>query len=431
MPDEGYLLLMDEPGRAAKLRERAEEGESFSDAVSSADGTVVQKAVWLIGFNRQEIHGAAIGERSPRRAADYKHKIEFDAYHACRPVSLDGLTASLPRAQRAHFERVVRGPDRSIPPATWRAVVAELHRREPAFGDALAELEAEARRVSPRPDGDAWAVVGQERDAAGLLLDIAMMDRKVVFRGFRPAPSPIPFLAGIDRAYRIEAGAIHHDTKVFEDWRLVDHLNCAVSGAEFTDGKSRLAILNLNTCSLETTFGADLLYYHQGHRSFVMVQYKRMRRLKGEDFGGAVYYPNSDRHYEPELKRMRSWDRWIRQIAPEVSARDLRLTTCPFFFKLCEPEATRLRSPSLTPGMYFSIRHWRSLLKTPEVQGARGGIAVSHDTAGQWFNNTMFTGLVQGGWIGSRPGAAKYISRMIRRQLLAQRSVTIGIHTTT
>jgi hypothetical protein len=63
--------------------------------------------------------------------------------------------------------------------------------------------------------------------------------------------------------------------------------------------------MNANRTRVEEALGVDLLYNHHQYASYVLVQYKRMRRESLEN-DGPVYRP-TDESYKSETARMKSF----------------------------------------------------------------------------------------------------------------------------
>ena len=93
-----------------------------------------------------------------------------------------------------------------------------------------------------------------------------------------PDPSePAPFLSGLEQGQVIEDMMVSHDAKAMPGWFPEPENLIGVVKLSRRDGTEHLTIVNANRTSIETTLGVDLVYYLHSYRSFVMVQYKRMR----------------------------------------------------------------------------------------------------------------------------------------------------------
>ena len=80
-----------------------------------------------------------------------------------------------------------------------------------------------------------------------------------------------------------------------------DRLDSPSGIVQFSKGRERLTVINVNRQPLERTTGADLIYVNETSKSFVLVQYKTFRR-EGKP-SRLVYRP--DAQLREELARMR------------------------------------------------------------------------------------------------------------------------------
>jgi hypothetical protein len=169
-----------------------------------------------------------------------------------------------------------------------------------------------------------------------------------------------------------------------------------VGAAEFVKEGHKLTIMNVNRHKIEETLGVDLLIYHHTYRSYVLIQYKRMTKD-----GDSLTYRPVDNSYSSEIQRMESF----RKLTSEPKLKcvsDFRLNNEFFYFKLCPAEIKEPLSTKMIPGMYLPLSYWRLLLSSIETSGRRGGRLFSYDNVKRYINNTLFTDLVQNGWVGSQ-----------------------------
>ncbi|EHN09766.1 hypothetical protein PAI11_34080 [Patulibacter medicamentivorans] len=177
-------------------------------------------------------------------------------------------------------------------------------------------------------------------------------------------------------------------------------------------------MVNVNRQPLERTTGADLIYINETMPSFVLVQYKTMRR-EG-DPPKLLYRP--DAQLAAELDRMR-------KIAPgrdDRSPMSFRLSPGACFLKLCKPVVRLDYTQDLVSGMYLPLSYYDALANSNEVAGPRGGAVFSYDTVRRHIDNTLFVSLVRGGWVGSRGATTKRLKDLVLNGLDADRSVTVA-----
>lgn len=78
---------------------------------------------------------------------------------------------------------------------------------------------------------------------------------------------------------------IEHDarpldlTTLFDEWGDRGEYRCDIHVLQDPEGR-RLEIANVDATPVEGRLGTDLIYYHEATRSFILVQYKRLRPIR-------------------------------------------------------------------------------------------------------------------------------------------------------
>ena len=326
------------------------------------------------------------------------------------PISLRRLGNQLPEPHNDAAQH--RG---ILTPATGAAVVAALRELLPAHGDLITHLGRPTENVLPR--GPRGELLNQQRDAVGMLLNIGVGSTgRGALRSWSLPPVEAPFLAGMSAYAALEDSLISHDVDRFASW--VEAPSVQVAWRAFSEGRRRMFIMNANRTAVEHTLGVDVVYYNETRHSFVLVQYKKMRR---EPIGtrGALFYRPDDQ-LAVELDRMGEVDSLC--VAPPG---EFRLLSKACWLKLCDPDS-RIEDPAaLIKGMYFAREHLEELLTS--CRGPRNGTRIGYDNVQRYLNNTMFTDLVADGWIGSHGPATTEIGRLIRESLETGHAVVVGI----
>ena len=150
---------------------------------------------------------------------------------------------------------------------------------------------------------------------------------------------------------------------------------------------------------------------------------RREGQEPGKDGEGhrLVYRP--DAQLESELDRMRR----IAVADGDGTPASWRLHAGSGFIKLCRPVVDLDFNPrDLVGGMYLPLDFWDVLAASPELRGARDGIAFSYDTVTRHLTNDLFVGLVRYGWVGSRGATTEELMSVILAGLAADRSITIA-----
>jgi hypothetical protein len=229
-----------------------------------------------------------------------------------------------------------------------------------------------------------------------------------------------PFLTDLRSVSITEDQAIGHDAGVFGSaWRMLDRYQ--VGTAVFEQEGTRLTVMNVNRTKVERTLGVDLLYYHHRYRSYVLVQYKSMRKE-----GKVLGYRPGGKSYELEMGRMR---KFMREHPPTPSAAErhsYRLHPGLFYLKLCSSIVLEPHSTKMIGGMYLPLDYWDVLLESKAVMGPRGGRIVTFDNAGRYLTNSHFVDLLQAGWIGSRLEHTEAVTQLVRTAVEGDRSLVVA-----
>ena len=335
-----------------------------------------------------------------------------------QPLLVRAVLERLPARTVQTAQRALLGGGR-IPPATWAAIRAVLS-EHPDLGPLLDELDRRGEELPSwvREETQTQQILTFEYDAVGIALEATGVDRREL-RTWVPPQKPAPFLTGIQNTVLIEDQILVHDFERFGDW---DRSGANGLSAVFTDrGGRRVHVMNVNRHRLESTIGADLIYYNEPHKAFTVVQYKRMRlesRSAESMSQEPVYRAGNDRNLPKQLRRMSALEAGMRD--PRVgSLEELRLGNSMCFLKFCDPRLD-LRSDDLVKGMYVSLDVWSMFNRWR-------GDKVSYRTMDRYLTNTDFLRLVGDGWIGSAGEVTTVIEAYITGALRNKHSVTLAV----
>jgi hypothetical protein len=410
----GFLYVLHaEPGW---VDERAEYRDAFTDTVPREWRVPQLDLCFLVAAGGGISHACLINRGE--MVATFKRRVRFSDIVSLgpSPLSLDEIALDMPANLFPHVRaRWTRGG--LVPPRTWAALVDTIKRLAPAATSEIDRLIALAREPMPAFRGRGAEILALERDALGLALMAADIDRGALLTWEEP-PSPATFLYGLRLRAPIEDRLIDYDASVFGSWDLVRRDASGVT--VFEEAGNRLTVINVNRTDIEHALGVDLVYYNHRFGSFILVQYKRMRR----ESGGHVYRP--DQRLEAELQRMRqlpvSRD-------PSEDPDQYRLHPGSCYLKLCPDGEFRPRDGELIRGMYLPIDFYDELVASDALVGPRNAPRVSFDSAGRHLNSSFFAMLVRDGWIGSRVESTEMLQAVIDELLNEGHSVTLAEHT--
>lgn len=326
------------------------------------------------------------------------------------------VLADLVEATSHPFEREVGSAIRSgtaaLDGAAGEALVGSLLGVRPQLAQVIERLR---RRSDAEPvHGRAGEILVLERDAARLALSIAGVDSRPLqeWNGHDDEG----FLASL--AYEApEDVLVSHDATRFPD-------SDARPGGRpdwitFSSGQNVVTVGNVNKTKLENTLGVDLIYRHLDAYTFVLVQYKRMRR----DASGDWFY-RPDKQLFEELERMRRYDS---SRDAGRSAATWRLHPRGFALKLVKPPSHfDPRSDRLLPGIYLPLEYFDELLADDCTLTKRGARRFDYDTVDRYLTSDLFVALVRQGWIGTRGITTRNVERMIDAAVGAGRSVIVA-----
>ncbi|GAA1706976.1 hypothetical protein GCM10009745_63550 [Kribbella yunnanensis] len=291
--------------------------------------------------------------------------------------------------------------------------------------DALVAINPHLASIIQRLDRDDASLLGsgargelrnQERDALGLVLTLANIDRAPL-GDWNPPGGDIPFLAGMPGYVEREDALVDHDLHRFGDW--AHNRQTRVGWQTFREGDRRVFVMNANRSAVEHSLGVDMVYYNETRDSFVLVQYKKMRPEMQKGGKRALRY-RPDERLSAEVERMQR----INEVCAAAGG-EYRLNWGASWLKLCDPDPAIEDPTALIRGMYFALDHFRELLVTS--RGPQGGIRIGYDTVDRHLSNTLFIDLVRDGWIGSRGPASDQIKAIIRESLASGRAVLFGV----
>lgn len=262
-------------------------------------------------------------------------RLNLESLHSLEnPITFRKLVASVPKRFRSTLRsRLENGG--LLPPKTVSVVVEALLKHDPTLADILARFSRQRAenlaRLSPRERSN----LALQKETLGAALEIAGFDKEEILAWSPSQSKPRTFLEGLSHSYVREggmltadfdgipgfsaiAGATHYAAKTFEN----DAANPPV----------RLTVVMANRQPLEAQTGADLIYFNETFKAFVMVQYKAMDH-RGED-GAEFRWQDGDQLAE-EIARMDAMLAELEKVAPDDDPDGYRLNRDPFFLKFC------------------------------------------------------------------------------------------------
>jgi hypothetical protein len=417
--------------------------------IAVGGGVLAQKIAWAIETRWEFSYPVPEAEIKPRRAEvvivslygttpDYLGLSQLGRSVATGQVTLMisnlvpvrrmdriAVRAALPKKFSGRYIPPAIGVDRPTP-RLWEEIQKVLIEHTVEVDTRLDDLRRALREADQRPRGRiSGGLEIFERDAIASALQAwggTAIRKRVMRSAISPSDATAPFLSRLRNVPLREDPQISHDHSTFPGMTVAER--DIVGSIVLTDGPDRLTILNCNRQPLEQTLGVDLIYYNHRFKSFILVQYKRMT----EKNGILRYRPAQDPSHEKEMSRMRAAEALLQtiSIAGSSDTSAYRLSTKPFFIKLCETKAKAALDSGMVSGMYVPLNLWRKLLKSPAVRGPKGGVRITWENCTRRFSNAEFTNLLRYGWIGSTAEHSEKLSEIIEADLGSGRMLVLA-----
>jgi hypothetical protein len=341
-----------------------------------------------------------------------------------RPIRFEDIARRVPPRFKFHVTRVL-ATGGLLPNKSLGAVIEILLAIEPGLAGPLGRFSERRAAALARITPGESASLAIQKETVSIALRIAGMDTEEVLR-WTPAPDVLPtsFLEGLPGAFLREDAMIIADFSQVPGFDAVKDMQFAAK--EFVDPRdsnSRLVVLMANRLPLEQQTGADLIYYHERHKAFVMVQYKAM---DGKQEHAAFRWQGGDQ-LAKEISAMDELLAELQACPADSSPDSFRLHENPFFLKVCKRQLFNPDDKGLFPGMYFPLDLWKSLAADPATLGRKGGRFLSYENARRRMSNSEFVTLVAGGWVGTTVPQSSVLERVIKLVLETGKTVTFAV----
>lgn len=395
----------------------------FSHNLRNPPTTPVKRVALLCSKS----HVVALGlAQTQYKSTRLDTKVSFSSVREFEmPLEINQLVAAVPKRSRLIADDAMAS-DSVLPPVAGKAVLDALRSLRPEAAHILQLLSSLQTSEPLATSSHRQQLLAEQRDALALGLEVAGLDSRAALKYWELPGGDAPFMAGLSDPTTSEAALIRHDSTHLDDWTNIDgRIQDVIEFYDPDDPYRRVTAIYADKEPLEQQLGTDLVYYRHNNPGYVAVQYKRMKREPTEsDPTKAVYRPDSQ--LDEEIERMRR----IQAQPGSVEIEDWRLSTEPFYIKLCDGLMSRPQNNRLVMGMYFPLGLFEILLESPQVLGPKGGKAIGWHNAGRYLSNGEFVELLKHGWIGSAGATTAGIAAIVNASLARKRSVTVIIDET-
>jgi hypothetical protein len=428
MAASGYILNVP-PARGDTLlcAAREADGGAWAKAAEPVPRFLHSKRFPLVvfaSFESQSVTHIANGRKGSSAGTGLVRLNLEDLQPLKSPIPYAVLLEAIPARLRQHLRRVFENGG-IIPPKTLGAMVDAITKLDDTIAPRLSRFSDQRReriRALTRQSRENLAV---QKETLGMALEIAGLPKEELL-AWSPTANQRSFLDGLPQAYVREDAMIVADLSTVPGFSAIQdgvtHFAARTFEAQHNPGV-RLTVTMANKLALEEQTGADLIYYNETYRSFVMVQYKAMER--GND--GPEFRWKAGDQLAQEIQRMDDLLGELAKIPPDDDPDGFRFTHDPFMLKFCSRMDFDPDDKGLFPGIYLPVGLWKKLSVSGRLRGPKGGNLLTYDNVGRRINNTEFATLVANAWIGTTIGQSHLLEKVIRAVLTTGKTVTFAI----
>ena len=264
-----------------------------------------------------------------------------------------------------------------------------------------------------------------QKETLGIALEISGISKDELL-AWQPADtSQRSFLDGLPGAQVREDAMLLADFSTVPGFEAIDEVTHYGSKVfeKAENPAVRLTVIMANRLPLEQQTGADLIYFNEAYRSFVMVQYKAME--KGTD--QAEYRWQAGDQFVQEIERMDALLKELRKIHSGSDPDGYRFSDNPFFLKFCPRVVFNPDDKGLFKGIYLPLDLWKRADAAGRLKGPQGGNVLTFANVGRRINNSEFVSLVSGSWVGTSIEQSAILGPLIREVLASGKTVTFAI----
>jgi len=341
-----------------------------------------------------------------------------------RPIAFVELESGVPPSLRGHLRRILSDGG-LLPPRTLGAFVDRILEIDKSISDRLSRYSAERKMALAKYEPRARTNLALQKDALGVALELSGLPRNAILAWDPVEGRQQSFLDGLPEAVVREDVMLIADFSSipgFEAIKEASHVGAKVF-RNIDDPKVRMTVVMANRLPLEQQTGADLIYFNEAFRSFVMVQYKAMERgTEQHEFRWTV----GDQFCE-EIVRMDAMRAQLKAIQPSNDPDGFRFSDDPFFLKFCPRAVFNPDDSGLFKGIYLPLDLMKRADAAGRLKGPKGGNVITFENVGRRINNSDFVGLVTNSWVGTSIEQSAVLIPLIRSVIAAGKTLTYAV----
>lgn len=340
-----------------------------------------------------------------------------------RPIEYTDLVERMPRNTQTYLRRTL-AEGGLLPPKTLAALIAVLTEIDPTLKAQLhrfSQTRAERIAAMSREEKENLALQKETLTAA---LQIAGIGSLEILDWSPTEAKPTSFLDGLPGARVREDGMLLTDYISLPGFEALKGSHVAAhTFVSKQDPSVSVTVIMANRLPLEEQTGADLIYYNETYRSFVLVQYKA---LESDSEEPEFRWKKGDQ-FDIELRRMDELLEELRKQPQGNNPDGFRLNENPFFLKFCSRMVFNPDDRGMFPGLYIPHGLWKTLESSNRLKGPKGGNVLTHVNVGRRLSNNEFVPLVAGSWVGTTIEQSASLETVIRKVLETGKTVTFAI----
>jgi len=416
------FILKLSPDRQIIFDEALDEYEFFAQAVDRFTHSRNAPLVCFIVDDNGMITHIARGKRGVNAGTNQSRLNLKDITQLTSTVFVGDIIEGVPNRNRKPVsDRFTNGG--LLTPRAFEEVIDLIPRLAPETQSLIERFSKNTRQRLANLSSNTRQSLANQKETVATAMQMAGFDRSPLAEWkLETEGAPRSFLDGLPQMRHREDPMIMHDMIHMPGYDFLKDA-AITSTAIFQEGDNRLTVIMANRQALEEQTGCDLIYYNETFNAFIMVQYKAMDPDKIE--GSIFRFP--EKQLTDEISRMDAFLIELSKTTPSAATGDFRLNTNPFYLKFCpriqfEPDTT-----GLMKGMYIPLDYWRRLEKDTHLKGPKGGMRLAYSNVGRYFDNTAFTTMVKGAWVGTTIPQSKLLEKWMREVMSSGRSITYAV----
>ena len=341
-----------------------------------------------------------------------------------RPISFELITATVGPKFRAPLRKTI-AIGGLLSPKTQNAVVAALSEMDERLRTKLARLSETRRALIAELGTRERENLALQKEALTAALEIAGVGTADILKWTPETDERTSFLDGLSGARVREDVMLHADLTSLPGFAAIQdapHIAARTFAAE-GNPDVRVTVIMANRLPLEEQTGADLIYFNEFFRSFVLVQYKALEKAHAQP----EFRWTAKDQFSSEVERMNDIFEELNKLEPDLDPDGFRFSSNPFFLKFCSRVVFNPDDRGLFPGIYLPLGLWKMLASSGRLKGPKGGNLLTYANVGRRLSGPEFVSLVGGSWVGTTISQSKSLEKLIRDVLESGRTVAFAV----